>query len=76
MGGVSLLQSVRVGFCAHTPVYTVVPWALASGLNGGGVKLTSYCLHVVPKGKNVWSYTSTAPHAFMARTVTTLPLPY
>jgi hypothetical protein len=37
-----------------------VPW-VASGLNGGGVNLTSY-LHVVPKGKNVWSYTSTALH--------------
>jgi hypothetical protein len=37
------------------------PW----GYSGRGAKLTTH-LHLVPKSKNAWSYTSTPQYAFMA----------
>jgi hypothetical protein len=39
----------------------LVPW----GYSGLGVKFTIH-LHLVPRSKNTWSYTSTPPYAFMA----------
>jgi hypothetical protein len=41
-----------------------VPGALSLGINGRGVKLTTH-LHLVPRSKNAWSYTSTPQYAFM-----------
>jgi hypothetical protein len=43
-------------------VHSQFPWALSLGVKrpGGGVKLTTH-LHLVPRSKNVWSYTSTPP---------------
>jgi hypothetical protein len=38
-----------------------LPW----GLSGWGVRLTTH-LHLVPRSKNEWSYTSTSQYAFMA----------
>jgi hypothetical protein len=42
-----------------------VPGALSLGVKRPGVKLTTH-LHLVPRSKNEWSYTSTPPYAFMA----------
>jgi hypothetical protein len=35
------------------------------GKEAGGVKLTTH-LHLVPRSKNAWSYTSTPQYAFVA----------
>jgi hypothetical protein len=37
-----------------------VPWALSLGIKWPGVNLTTH-LHLVPRSKNAWSYTTTPP---------------
>jgi hypothetical protein len=58
-GNFSLHHRVQTGSEAH-------PASCPMGMGGGrGVKLTTH-LHLVPRLKNEWSYTSTPQYAFMA----------
>jgi hypothetical protein len=47
------------------PPVQQVPGALSLGVKRRGVKLTTH-LHLVPRSKNEWNYTSTHQYAFMA----------
>jgi hypothetical protein len=54
----------RTALGPNQPPVQWVPGALSLGLKWPGVKLITH-LHLVPKSKNAWSYTSTPQYAFM-----------
>jgi hypothetical protein len=60
-GNFSLHHRVQNGFGAHPALYPVG----TRGFFLWGVKLTTH-LHLVPRSKNEWIYTSTPQYAFMA----------
>jgi hypothetical protein len=66
-GNFSLHHRVQNGSVAHPASYTMdVPGALSLGYSGRGVKLTTH-LHLVPRSKNEWSYTSIPQYVFVTR---------
>jgi hypothetical protein len=62
-------------------VQSALYYALSLGQGGHGVKLTTH-LHLVPRSKNEWNYTSTPQYVFTAwcsvkrSTGTTLPFTF
>jgi hypothetical protein len=58
-----LLYEHVIRFRTYSPTQPPMQWV--PGALSLGVKLTTH-LHLVPRSKNEWSYTSTPPHAFMA----------
>jgi hypothetical protein len=60
-----LHHRVQNGSGAHPASIQWVAGVLAPGIKRPPVKLTTY-LHLVPRSKNEWSYTSTPQYPFMA----------
>jgi hypothetical protein len=65
-GNFSLHHRVQTGSGAHPASYPLgTTGFFPGGKSGRGVKLITE-LHLVPRSKNEWSYTSTPQYAFMA----------
>jgi hypothetical protein len=59
-GNSSLHHRVQTGSGAHPASYPMGTGGSFPGINGRGLKLTTH-LHLVPRSKEEWSYTSTPP---------------